>query len=77
MRLPKNQVESPPFCREHATCEQKRVAGKEREEHDTGFDEHNQEQRTVDQHGPERGNPSRNLSARVLEEADDEFDEAH
>ncbi len=71
------QIEPPPFRREHAACKQKRVARKEREEDDAGLDEHNQEQRTVDQHGPERGNPSRNLSARVLEEADDEFDEAH
>ena len=62
--------------REEARGKQQRVAGQEREEHHAGLDEDDEEDAAV---GHERagGNPAGNGRARVVQQLDDEVDEAH
>ena len=61
---------------EEARGKQQRVAGQEREEHHAGLDEDDEEDASI---GHERagGNPAGDSHARVVQQLDDEVDEAH
>ena len=61
---------------EEAGGEQQGVARQEREEHDAGFDEHNQEDETK-RGGDAHGDPAGDRRARILEQINEEVDNSH
>jgi len=61
---------------EEAGCEQQRVAGEEREEHHARFDEYDEEDESEGRRHA-HGNPTGNRGTRILQQFDDEINEAH
>ena len=61
---------------EHAGREQQRITGQEREEHHARFDEYDEEDESEGRRHA-HGNPTGNRGTRILQQFDDEINEAH